>query len=303
MHRLAYSPGYGFEAGYWWGDPTGDLRPADAGSLVYDSAPLTAAMEIAGFPRVRLRARADAKLLHWMVRLEDVAPDGRVSLVGGGALNGAQRNSRLEPEYLKPGETAMREIPLHFTTWTFRPGHRIRLAVSNALFPMLWPSPYPATSELDVGDRDTWLELPVIPPQQQPVPAFLPSEPRQQRPDARRLEMDDSQRLNRVTRDVQGRTTVEWDQEYGYELDGGRYHIYQKSVYRTRDADPADSAFEGSTWTEIALSSGRKLKLETSVEIRSDVTHFHFTFTRRIFENGSQVRERTWKESVSREFQ
>jgi hypothetical protein len=39
------------------------------------------------------------------------------------------------------------------------------------------------------------------------------------------------------------------------------------------------------------------------VEVRSDATRFHFTFTRRIFENGTQVRERTWKESVAREFQ
>ncbi len=303
VHRLAYSPGYGFEAGYWWGDPTGDLRPADAGSLVYDSAPMTAALEIAGFPRVRLRARADVKLLHWMVRLEDVAPDGRVSLVGGGALNGAQRKSRLEPEPLKPGETLVLDIPLHFTTWTFRPGHRIRLAVSNALFPMLWPSPYAATSELDVGSKDTWLELPVIPQRQQQAPAFLPSEPREQRPDARRLEFDDTQRLNRVTRDVQGRTTAEWDQEYGYELAGGRYHVYQKSIYRTADADPAASSFEGSTWTEIGFTGGRKLRLESWVEIRSDATHFHFTFTRRIYENDAQVRERTWKESVPREFQ
>ncbi len=302
-HRLAYSPGYGFEAGYWWGDPTGDLRPADAGSLVYDSAPVKAAMEIAGFPRVRLRARADAKLLHWMVRLEDVAPDGRVSLVGGGALNGAQRKSRLEPEPLKPGETVVLDIPLHFTTWTFRPGHRIRLAVTNALFPMLWPSPYAATSELDTGSKDTWLELPVIPRKPPRAPGFLPSEPREQRPDARRLEFDDRQRLNRVTRDVQGRTTVEWDQEYGYELAGGRYHVYQKSVYRTTDADPAASSFEGTTWTEIAFNNGRKLRLESAVEVRSDATHFHFTFTRRIFENDAQARERTWQESVAREFQ
>ncbi|MGH9532525.1 MAG: hypothetical protein ACRD2Q_09035, partial [Terriglobales bacterium] len=195
------------------------------------------------------------------------------------------------------------EIPLHFTTWTFRPGHRIRLAVSNALFPMLWPTPYTATSELDVGSKDAWLDLPVIPKKQQPVPAFLPSQPREHRQDARRLEFDDVQRINRVTRDAQGRTTVEWDQEYGYQLAGGRYHVYQRSTYRTTDADPANSSFEGINWTEIEFTRGRKLRLESWVEIRSDVTTFHFTFTRRIFENGTQVRERTWKESVAREFQ
>jgi hypothetical protein len=238
-----------------------------------------------------------------MVRLEDVAPDGRVSLITGGALNGAQRKSRLSPEYLTPGETVLLEIPLHFTTWTFQAGHRIRLAVSNALFPMLWPTPYQATSELDVNSTDTWLELPVIPSENKAAPGFLPSEQREHRPDAKRLEFDDSKHINRVTRDAQGRTTVEWDQEYGYELMGGRYHIYQKSTYRTSDADPANSSFEGINWTEIAFTAGRKLKLESWVEIRSDVTHFHFTFTRRVSENAKQVRERTWKESVAREFQ
>ncbi len=303
VHRLAYSPGYGFETGYWWGDPTGDQRPADAKSLVYDSAPLTAPMEIAGLPRVRLKARANVKLLHWMVRLEDVAPDGRVSLVGGGALNGAQRKSRLQPEYLTPGKTMLLDIPLHFTTWTFRPGHRIRLAVSNALFPMLWPTPYAAASELEVGNKETWLELPAVPLETRAVPRFLASKPREHRPEAKRLEFDDSKRINRVTRDAQGRTTVEWDQEYGYELAGGRYHIYQKSTYRTTDADPANSSFEGINWTEMDFTSGRKLRVESWVEIRSDVTHFHFTFTRRVFENGTPIRERTWKESVVREFQ
>ena len=35
------------------------------------------ALEIAGFPRVRLRVSADAPLAHWVARLEDVQPDGR----------------------------------------------------------------------------------------------------------------------------------------------------------------------------------------------------------------------------------
>jgi hypothetical protein len=36
VERLAYGPGYGISAGLWWGEPTGDMRSDDAGSLVFD---------------------------------------------------------------------------------------------------------------------------------------------------------------------------------------------------------------------------------------------------------------------------
>ena len=57
-----------------------------------------------------------------------------MSLVTGRLLNGSQRNSRLEPEPLEPGEIYDLEIDLHFTTWTFKPGHRVRLAVFQLAF-------------------------------------------------------------------------------------------------------------------------------------------------------------------------
>ena len=37
---LRYLPGFGVMAGDWWGEPTGDMRRDDAGSLVFDSPPL-----------------------------------------------------------------------------------------------------------------------------------------------------------------------------------------------------------------------------------------------------------------------
>jgi hypothetical protein len=157
---LRYIPSSGIAAGYWWGEPTPDMREDDASSLVYDSEPLTDKIEIIGFPRVRLKVSADAKLAHWIARLEDVWPDGRVSLVTGAVLNGSQHRSRLNPEYLVPAKIYEIAFPLHFTTWTFKPGHRIRLAVSNAQFPMIWPTPYAITTKLYLGNEATRLELP-----------------------------------------------------------------------------------------------------------------------------------------------
>ena len=61
---------------------------------------------------------------------------------------------------------------MHFTSWVFPKGHRIRLAVNNAQWPMLWPTPEPMTTELKLGDSR--LTLPVVPYEQRPVPDYLP---------------------------------------------------------------------------------------------------------------------------------
>ncbi len=52
---------------------------------------------------------------------------------------------------------------LHFTTWTFLFGHRIRIAVSNAMLPAYWPSPYSMNTSLYLDPSATFIELPVIP--------------------------------------------------------------------------------------------------------------------------------------------
>jgi predicted acyl esterase len=43
----------------------------------------------------------------------------------------------------------------------FKPGHKIRLAVGNAQFPMAWPTPYKGSTTLHPG-ADTWVDLPVV---------------------------------------------------------------------------------------------------------------------------------------------
>jgi predicted acyl esterase len=303
VDRLRYVPSSGIAALYWWGDPTGDMRKEDAESLVYDSEKLGDSVEIIGFPRVRLRVSSDAKLAHWIVRLEDVHPDGSVSLVTGGLLNGAQRNSRLFPEYLTPGEVYELEFPLHFTTWTFRPGHRIRLAVSNALFPMIWPTPYPMTTQLFMGRDTTSLELPVIPFAQRPIPNFFPPEPREERPDARPMESPGWPYKHTVTRDLdRSTTTVELEAEKRWEIQGRRYTAIEKVAYQTNDLNPAESNFFGEGGYIIQLEN-RILELKFLVSVVSDEENFNVKIVRQIFEEKKLIRERRWEASLPRDFQ
>jgi uncharacterized protein len=300
---LYYDPTYGMNTGLWWGEPTADMRPDDAGGLVFDSPQLDEGVEIVGLPRVCLRVSADAPLAHWVARLEDVFPDGRISLVAGALLPGAQRNSRLDPEALVPGRTYDLEFEMHFTTWTFKPGHRIRLSVSNSLFPMIWPTPYPMTTRLATGTEATRIELPVIPAGARPGPVFRAPEKREERGDARDLGGGAWPiGFFEWRRDLgTGTVRVEWRGTSTWEVKGVRYHATEKILYETEEKDPARSRFWGEDGDRVELP-GRILYLLTNTEILSDEKNFHVTFVRQIFENGKPIRRREWKESVPRVF-
>lgn len=300
---LRYVPSYGVATGLWWGEPTGDIRPDDAGSLVFDSPVVEESFEIAGFPKVHLRVSADAPLAHWVARLEDVQPDGTVSLVAGRLLNGSQRNSRLNPEALVPGEIYDLEFKMHFTTWTFQRGHRIRLSVSNSLFPMIWPTPYPMTTTLYLGDENTYFELPVIPAVERKAPNFLPPEPREERTDARYLEGEAwPQGFYEWKRDLWStKTSVEWKGYSDFENPNGRFHTYERNYYETSDKRPADSRFSGEAGRRIQLKD-RALEFRTTLDVRSDEKNFYVTVVRYVYENGRLLRQREWQETIPRVF-
>ena len=301
---LFYVPSYGISTGLWWGEPTGDMRPDDAGGLVYDSEVLREKIEIVGLPRVRLRVKASAPLAHWVARLEDVLPDGRVALVTGGLLNSSQRRSRLQPELLVPGESYDLEFELHLTTWTFQPGHRVRLSVSNSLFPMIWPTPYLMTTTLVTGVETTCIELPIIPAGRLGAPAFRPAEKREVGTDARDLGSDVwPQGMNEWKRDTaRGLVTYTWSGKSRYEIRDRRFEATERNVYETNEPDPANSRFLGEDSDRIELR-GRTIDILTSVEIRSDAGNFHVNFVRRVLENGRLVRKRKWQETIPRVFQ
>jgi predicted acyl esterase len=303
VETLRYAPGYGITTGFWWGEPTGDMRPDDAGSLVFDSQVLEKKFEIVGFPKVKLHVSANAPLAHWVARLEDVNPNGSVSLVTGALINGSQRRSRLDPELLEPNKIFDIEFEMHFTTWTFKPGHRIRLAISNALFPMIWPSPYAMTTKLFIGRKDTCLELPVLPDKKRIAPDFRPPEPREERPDADYLNLEVwPHGFYEQKRDMwRSIVSVDWKGNKDYVIRGRKFLSFERSYYEVDEKNPATSRFLGEAGHHIEFKD-RTLDLKTTIDMRSDAEFFHVTFVREIFENDTLVRQREWKEKIPRNF-
>ena len=302
VDRLRYRAGAGMAAGGWWGEQTGDMAADDAHSLVYDSAPLAEALEIMGTPQVRLRVAADAPFYQWTVRLEDVAPDGQVSLISGAAINPSQRFSRLEPEALIPGEPTTLSTPIHFTTWRFNPGHRIRLAVSNAQFPMIWPSPTPGSTALFPG-ADTWLDLPVVPTENETSPScVLPApEPSDRAPFGKELK-NNGPVFQSIRNERTGDSTFTTASDIAWTLRGDTYRSAERYQWDVNDDAPANARFQGERRNVFTIS-GNEIDLSTLARIESDATYFHITFTKTLRQNGGLVREKTWADHIPRRYQ
>jgi putative CocE/NonD family hydrolase len=111
--------------------------------LVYQTPPLEEELEVTGPIQAKLFASTSARDTDWMVRLVDVAPDGRASLLCDGVLRarcrdpqavGAFTSERLSE--IEPGRVY--EYTIEFwrgTANVFLKGHRVRVEVSSAYFP------------------------------------------------------------------------------------------------------------------------------------------------------------------------
>jgi uncharacterized protein len=140
-----------------WGQPT-DQRYDDAASLTWEWP--GDGLEILGHAVLRARVAADVPVATLAVRLCDVYPDGRSTLITRGTLNLTQRTSRERPEPLPLNGFVDVEVELEATSWAFDPGHRLRLAICGTDWPNTLAPPEPVTLSLDLAA--TTLVLPRV---------------------------------------------------------------------------------------------------------------------------------------------
>lgn len=310
VHDLPYKASVGLEGGgpvMWWGSVAPDQQPMDDHSLVYDSEPLTESMAILGSPTVSLTVSASAPRANWVVRLSDVAPDGSVTLITGAAFNGTHRNSARQPEDIVPGEVFELELEMHVTSWTFRPGHKIRLAVSNAMWPMLWPTPYPMTTTLMVGGQaGAFVDLPVIPLEAGPGPEFATPIPSPELPGFGAIDAGNATGFAEIDKIHTDAITGE---SFGFarNMSASRYpwgtsRFEEQLEHRTSDTDPAQTSVVGKYALEKEVP-GRMLRVEQDVTFKSGAKNFRLIFVRRFKVNGTLMHEKTWDETIPRDFQ
>ncbi|MER6366949.1 CocE/NonD family hydrolase [Streptomyces mirabilis] len=259
---------------------------------------------VLGRPRVRLRLTSHSPWGQVIARVCDVAADGSSTLVTRGALNLSARYGPDQAVSWKPGSTEDVVFDLTATGYAFPSGHRIRLSLSSAYWPWIWPQPGSAAG-LVLDPAGSSLELPVRARESDPRITF--EEPEQSEPlgvtSAATLDEPRPERL--VARDV---ARGEWRLEVDPRQDGTRVHPDglectedARDTYTIDESDPL-SARTRST-RSIRLHRPElpwDARVETRSELSCDAREF-ITSNELICKDGNEVVfHRTWERRIPR---
>ena len=303
LDRLVSSPQHCGMAGgeycaIWLGpEMPGDQRGDDALSVCFDSPPLEADTDIVGAPRLRLTLSADRPQAQIAVRLNHVHPDGASTRITWGVLNLSHRDGPAAPKSLEPGKSYDITLDLDHIAYRLPRGHKLRVAISSAYWPMIWPSPEATALNLTGGT----LALPVRPTATAGEWTFPP-------PDADAPWETETIRASSHSRRAEtdlttGEFHLRIEDDFGKVRDAVHGLVSGGIARETWTIHPDDplSARGACHWTEEMERDGISLRTETTCEMWSDATHFHLSARLQAFENDETVHDRTVTESLARD--
>ncbi|MBA2382866.1 MAG: CocE/NonD family hydrolase, partial [Chloroflexi bacterium] len=284
-----------------------DLRADDAFGPTFTSEPLAADLDVVGSGSVVLRWESPVPVATGVVRLQDVAPDGTPFQVSAGILNLTHRSSHEDAEALEPGIPTEVRIGLRSTAHRFAAGHRIRLSVASAMWPVVWPSPFPAEYGIHLGGQAgdasgaSRLVLPTLPVGHPgaDVPPFKTSPAGLREIGSYR---GDPPRWEVVEDVINGSVTVRTSEFGETTLPDGRTTLYTgESLEMTaRDADPAHARMHNEVVYRLR-EDGSEILIEASGTIRTTTTDFHMNVGLRVSLDGAPFFERGWLETIPRQ--
>ena len=127
-HNEGYEGGELVSADYLIDD--GMMRRLDSDGLVYDSAPLAAAADLVGQPKLTLSLAMDVPDTDVRAALYEVKQDGSVIFLTQDWVRARYRHSRQKPEPVQPGKVELYRFEnFHFIARTLEPGSVVRLII------------------------------------------------------------------------------------------------------------------------------------------------------------------------------
>ena len=297
----------GLHAGKWCSyaagpDQPGDQREDDANSLTFDTAPLDDPIEILGPPVVELDVAVDRPVAMLAVRLCDVEELGASTRVTYGLLNLTHRDGHEHPTHLEPGQRYTVRIPCNDVAYAFRPGRRIRLAVSTSYWPLAWPPPEPTTAT--VWPATSRVHLPVRPPRPEDDDLRTLPPPEGARP-ADRAVLAPERRAWRLVRDLgTDEFRLEVDDEHGayrIEATGTELEVNGWECYTAR-GDDVTSVAGRVRWEMAFRRPGWDVTTETETVLTSTPRVFRLEASLVAHAHGTEVFRRTWNHEIPRGF-
>jgi len=278
----------------------GDQRTEDAGSLCFDSAPLTEPWDIIGTSTLDFTLSSDASNGLLAVRLCDVDENGASTLITYGVVNLAQRDGREVCAEVKPGIPYRIRYDLNDIAHRVVPGHRLRIAVSNAMFPMAWPVAENHTLTLDLSK--CCIHLPDAALDDSDPSRVIFARPRVAKA-ARVSETEPSGNSRIIRHDLgTGEKSLTLSAEFG------AYHLHSADVTVTgssrdhfeiadNDVHSAKAVYE---FQMGYAREGWDVMTRGQMTMTGDQDSFFLRGELKAFEEGQEIYSRTWDETIPR---
>lgn len=276
-----------------------DQRIDDSGSITFDSNILSEAMPIAGQVIAKLSLQSNKPKANVIVRISDVHANGEVTKISHGILNLSHRNSHEFPEYLTPNSDYDVQVLLNHIAYVIPKGNRLRISISTAYWPLIWPSAEDAT--LSFNPEQCSVDIPL---NLTPTPSTLV--PEYNRPvaiDATTLRESESKRI--VHRDYKtGITTLETYEDFGRQL----FHSCQSEIdFTITQALSIDANDPLSAKNNIQLSvdmgrEGWQTGIQAEYTMTCDKNNFYVTAQWQALHDGEVIFEKQFDETIKRHF-
>ncbi|WP_316858683.1 CocE/NonD family hydrolase [uncultured Cohaesibacter sp.] len=295
----------GVHSGEWFtlkpdAEMAGDQRADDAGALVYQTSPLEEEAVYLGCPELSLDLSCEADWENFVARIVDVHPDGTATRVAYGVLNLAHREGNAHPMAMPRGKVTTIRMVLDACGYRFAPGHRIRLSLATASWPLILPSPDAPGVTIDTGS--VRLDMPLIgdhervdipePGNPDPLPDYIILKPAVTKRWVEKDLMD-------------GMTCYHIFEDTGLEEHPDsklRSQETRKECWSINAYDPLSmkGSCEGTTYYE--REDGWNVSTRTETELTCSRDEWFLSASVTAFEGGEQIFSKCFKKRVKRDF-
>jgi len=271
----------------------------DDRSACYTGNPLTSSVDIVGAPAIALSLVPDSTNGQIAVRLLDVRPDGQSALITYGVLNLTHIHSHQHPNALLPGHQIDFTLALDQIAYRIPAGHKLRIAISTAYWPTIWPSPTRTKLQLCTGT----LTLPVRKPSNttddevsfEPPEGATHWQPIERRPA--------SYHRDTTTDSASGVVTMSVTSDFGENEDTDHGLISGEKMQEHWSIHPDDplSARVQTHWQQTGGRENAMWKTEVTSSMYSDETTFYFEAELTATLNDTQYFHKSYKDEVQRD--
>jgi uncharacterized protein len=280
------------------GRGSSDSTEDDARSLTFETAPLEGQLEILGTPEIEVAVASDKSVGLVAARLLAVSPTGAGHLITRGSRNLAFPEDLSTPLPIEPNTPISVRFPLMTTSAILPAGWRLRLALSGADFPVVWPPGERFTLSLDPSR--SMMRLPTVPVRDDeskisiPVPNPLPQPPG--------LEEEDREHAA-VERDGSTTNYVRYRhaREFQPQRAGLTYASDENWTVSVEDDDPASTRVRAEA-ESVMERPGWKVSTRGSLELSGDSDLFQLVIHLAASHDDRIVFSRTWTDKVPREW-